>query len=476
MTAHPLVIGFLANMAWASLAMLVVLLIRRPVARLFGAGPAYALWLLPALRLIAPPLPAFAPEIAPTLPPLTLIVSVAGEAAPLSPGGGPGQWLPLLLALWAGGAAMFLLWQYLAYRRFVAGLALDGRRLGTHRGLALIESASAQGPLALGLLRRRIIVPIDFESRYSPVERRLALEHEAVHHRRGDIWWNHAGLLILALNWFNPVAWLAFRAFRADQELACDAAVAAAASPEARLDYARALIKSASRPGLIAACPLNHADQLKRRLRMMKDHKSSRLRMFGGAAAIALLAGASLSFGVPSFAQPAAPPEAAPPASRQESGERRERREERVIVMMHHNDRDGENHADGEHRAGAGPHAAGNEDRTVRTIVRTHRHGESGGGHAGHPGHAGHAGMAGHRMAIADCREGNRPIVDENEGDDNRRMRLVLCGPSNMDPARRLAALQRAREHLAGESELSAEARARILATLDREIARARGN
>ena len=37
---------------------------------------------------------------------------------------------------------------------------------------------------------------------------------------------------MLALNWFNPVAWLAFRAFRADQELACDAAVAAAGSAE----------------------------------------------------------------------------------------------------------------------------------------------------------------------------------------------------------------------------------------------------
>ena len=141
-----------------------------------------------------------------------------------------------------------------------------------------------QGPVALGLLDRRIVVPADFATRYSAEERRLALDHESIHHRRGDIWWNLVGLFILALNWFNPVAWLAFRAFRADQELACDAAVAAAASADARHDYARALIKSASRPGLIAACPLNHADQLKRRLKMMKDHRSSRARMLGGAA------------------------------------------------------------------------------------------------------------------------------------------------------------------------------------------------
>ena len=43
-----------------------VLLIRRPVARLFGPGVAYALWALPLIRLILPPLmlPAsFAPKV-----------------------------------------------------------------------------------------------------------------------------------------------------------------------------------------------------------------------------------------------------------------------------------------------------------------------------------------------------------------------------------------------------------------------------
>ena len=38
------------------LLILAVLLLRRPVARLFGAQTAYALWLLPLLRLILPPL------------------------------------------------------------------------------------------------------------------------------------------------------------------------------------------------------------------------------------------------------------------------------------------------------------------------------------------------------------------------------------------------------------------------------------
>ena len=103
-----------------------------------------------------------------------------------------------------------------------------------------------EGPLALGLHEPRLVIPSDFSRRYSPGEQRLAMEHELTHHRHRDIWWNVAAILVLAFNWFNPLAWIAYRAFRADQELACDAAVAARATIEERCDYARALVKSAT--------------------------------------------------------------------------------------------------------------------------------------------------------------------------------------------------------------------------------------
>jgi bla regulator protein BlaR1 len=90
---------FLANMAWASLAKLLVLAVRRPFASAFGAGPVYALWLLPALRLVAPPLPAWGVELPSLLPPRTLILFAEDAAAPLPPDGGPGQWVPILLAI-----------------------------------------------------------------------------------------------------------------------------------------------------------------------------------------------------------------------------------------------------------------------------------------------------------------------------------------------------------------------------------------
>jgi beta-lactamase regulating signal transducer with metallopeptidase domain len=451
-------------MAWASAAMLLVLALRGPFARLFGAGPAYALWVVPALRLALPPLPRFAPDLPTLVPSETLVVFVGDAAAPLPPDGGPGQWVPLMLAIWAGGAAVFLFWQFLSYRRFLTELSLSARAIGSHEGLPLVESAAVQGPVALGLLDRRIVVPEDFGSRYSEAERRLALDHEWIHHRRGDLWWNHLGLVILALNWFNPIAWLAFRAFRVDQELACDARVTAAATSQARHDYARALIKSASRPGLIAACPLNHADQLKRRLKMMKTHRSSRARMLGGAAAILALGGLSLALGSPGLAQPdsqaqaTAQPQADAPASP-------ERREERIIIRTDHDGHNTTSH--NEHHGDAGT------EHRERIIIMDHR---GDGDHAHGDAHAmamHHDGDM-HEIVIPDC--GGGQMDEVNEGADNNHTRIVLCSRGDgATPAARADRLAHVRDRIAGDSELSAEQKARVTAAIDRQIARLRG-
>jgi beta-lactamase regulating signal transducer with metallopeptidase domain len=420
---------FFDNLLWASAVMLLVLLVRRPVAQVFGAGSAYALWLLPVARLLLPPSSWLGTELPNLLPPVDLLVLAGDRAAPLPSSGGPGQWVPLLLALWASGAVAFLVWQWLSYRRFLTELSLSSRSLGGHKGLPLIESEAVCGPLALGLLDRRIVVPADFVTRYSADERRLALDHELIHHRRGDIWCNHLALLILGLNWFNPVAWIAFRAFRVDQELACDAAVAAAAPDAARHDYATALIKSASRTGLIAACPLNHADQLKRRLKMMKTHRSSRLRLIGGAATVLTLAGVSLAFGSPSLAHP------------HPEGEGDVRRTERIVIMEH---KDGE-HARGEH----GEHA--------REIIRLRRGGQG----------------AVEAINISEGCGENQEILNHEEGD-TERTRVILCSAGGVDSASRLEHLQRARERI-GTNEHLAEHRERVLEAIDREIARLRG-
>ncbi|MFN3389171.1 MAG: M56 family metallopeptidase, partial [Allosphingosinicella sp.] len=287
--------------------MLLVLALRRPVARMFGAGWSYALWAIPALRVVLPPVAVIRPEI-------ELPASFFPEAAPALDAGAPLAdhvaaigWGPLLLAIWAGGAILFLTLQWLGYRAFLGRLRTGARpaRPAQHEGIPTMISPAVDGPLALGFLERLIVLPGDFSRRYSADERRLAIEHELTHHRRGDTWWTLAALVVLALNWFNPIAWIAFRAFRADQELACDASVAAGASPAERHDYACAMVKSASRPGLIAACPLNEAAQLKRRLRLMRTHRATPGRRAGGAAALTAMALTGFAVSAPAFTRPA---------------------------------------------------------------------------------------------------------------------------------------------------------------------------
>jgi beta-lactamase regulating signal transducer with metallopeptidase domain len=288
-----------------TLLLLLVLSLRGAVARTFGAGWAYALWAVPGLRLILPPLPHLLFEI--PLPTAAALIPAAavGGTAPLPAEAGSWQWTPLILAVWAGGAVIFLGMQWLSYRTFLRRVEGSARpaRPPLQGGIEAVVSEAVEGPLAMGLLRPRIVLPADFEGRYSPDEQRLALEHEITHHRRGDIWWNLAATLVLAANWFNPVAWIAFRAFRADQELSCDAAVAARASADERCNYARALVKSASRPGLIAACALNSASQLKRRLRMMRGHRISAARRAGGLVAFTAVAAAGFAVGSPAVTE-----------------------------------------------------------------------------------------------------------------------------------------------------------------------------
>lgn len=194
---------------------------------------------------------------------------------------------------------------------------------------------------------------------------------------------------------------------------------------------------------------------------MMKDHKSSRARMLAGAAAIAALAGLSLALGTPSFAQPEAQ---AQEKAQPRAQPREERREERTIIRTYRHD-SGDAAAHREH----GAHGEGDGDRDhQRVIVMTHR-----GGNGDHRPEVRVHGPHGDVMA-PDCQDAPTTNVDETT--DGQRTRIVLCSRGNATPAQRLERLQRVRDRLAGDDELSAEQKARVTAALDREIARLRGN
>jgi beta-lactamase regulating signal transducer with metallopeptidase domain len=275
--------------------MIVVLLIRQPVRRVFGPQIAYALWALPLLRLTLPPLPAgwgepAAMPIARASEVVTVLVGADPVAAPVAVTTiAPTATLPwgeIALAAWLMGAAAFFVLHLVRHRRFCRRLLTGARLLDRVGGVRVIETPAAAGPLAFGTARRFVAFPDDFADRYDPDERELALAHELGHHARGDLVANWAALAVLAVHWFNPLAWHAFRAFRCDQELANDARVLAGRSRTDRHIYACAIVKAAHGGAISAACHLHTITDLKGRLRMLSNTRLSRTRQATGAVAI----------------------------------------------------------------------------------------------------------------------------------------------------------------------------------------------
>lgn len=275
--------------------MLVVLVVRAPTRRWVGPRLGYALWALPALRMLLPEVPIALLERLTTgavatgmsvlfVGPDTDLVPWSGQASSL------GAYLP---SIWlAGAVALFATFaiRHLSFCRRLRAAATDLGWIGTIRILA----ADVDGPLAFGVFRRCIAVPRAFEREYPPHERRFVLAHERLHHARGDLIANWVSLAVLAAHWWNPVAWAAIRAFRDDQEYAVDAHVLAGKPPAERARYARLLAKAAGF-GALPACNFFPRSNLKGRLTMILQTPFSCRRLALRGAALALLGSTALA-------------------------------------------------------------------------------------------------------------------------------------------------------------------------------------
>ena len=219
---------------------------------------------------------------------------------------------PLILTcVWLTGVVLWLGRSIYQQRQFLSLIEYDSepaeaattaetqriaKQLGIKRVPDVRASLLCSGPLVTGLKNPVILLPMWFEEDYDAAERRDALVHELMHLKRRDLWAFQAARIVAATQWFNPLVYAGLRAFRTDQEAACDADVIARAklSPAA---YGRTLVKAArlARPSdrRIAAASLTLAHPIKERLIMMTHPTPTlRSRLMGGTLAIALGAGA----------------------------------------------------------------------------------------------------------------------------------------------------------------------------------------
>lgn len=284
------------TMLTTALLVLAVLMIRKPFARHFGPRLAYSLWLIPALRLVLPPLPFADPVPAPESVDVMLVAVDTAMTAPVAPSWSVADAMPYVFVLWAMGMTAVLVMALLSHRRFRASVLAEAVELEPIGTIRLVMTDAVDGPVAFGLWRRIVAVPQDFFARYAADERALAVDHELAHHRHGDLWANAAALVLLASQWFNPFAWRAIRAFRFDQEAACDARVLTMADADMRGDrtarYATAIAKAAVGSRLSLAAPMAVHDNLQERLTMLMRRDISKQR---GLAGRLLIGGAALA-------------------------------------------------------------------------------------------------------------------------------------------------------------------------------------
>ncbi|WP_329742618.1 M56 family metallopeptidase [Dyella sp. A6] len=273
----------LAVRAWLLLlaftaGVLLVLALRRPARRIFGAECAFLLWLLPLVAMLASQWPHAASRSG--LPTLVYAITTAGGALAsrhdstdaLVQGIG---WLGIWLAGAALVAALMVSAQWRYRRRLADAECLTDTGLrwpvwrATHDDL---------GPALIGAWRACIVLPADFETRYDPVEQTLILAHETAHARRGDGWWALFAQVVTATFWFHPLAWLALATLRRDQELACDAHVLRTHGSQRRR-YANAMLKTqAVAPVLPVGCTWSPRHPLSERIAMLKQASVSRSR------------------------------------------------------------------------------------------------------------------------------------------------------------------------------------------------------
>ncbi|HEY7387619.1 MAG TPA: TonB family protein [Bryobacteraceae bacterium] len=129
-------------------------------------------------------------------------------------------WRKFLVWVWVAGCAfsfarMVAAWLVMLRVRWAA------RSLPDVDGVTVLETRPGSMPMTFGILRPAIFLPADAAD-WPEERRRAVLMHELAHIRRGDTTTHLVARAALALYWWNPLAWYAWRRFVRERERAAD--------------------------------------------------------------------------------------------------------------------------------------------------------------------------------------------------------------------------------------------------------------
>jgi TonB family protein len=185
----------------------------------------------------------------------------------------------VLVVVWLGGVALGLGQILLAYvvlhrlRRTALPSPLQAEadalraELGV-RGPVRVLAAGSALPMTSGTFHPVIVLPADAHQ-WPAARRRIVLLHELAHVLRGDTATHLMARAALVVQWWNPLAWSAWREFLKERERAADDVVLGAGAVPSEyaghlLDLARSLQHST--PATAAAVAMARRSQLEGRL------------------------------------------------------------------------------------------------------------------------------------------------------------------------------------------------------------------
>ena len=281
--SNVILMGVLSNILIAA----VLALLTLAVARLWrNPHVTHALWLLVLIKLVTPPIVEIpAPQLLRVVQsespsdlslsttrsrPVERTRSTHGQPQPfkvLDAGTGVTvpvakpfklSWTGFLLSGWLTGTIVFIVVAFrrnAQFSRLIAkshpattDLVNDANRIAAKMGLTTspqVRTTTARvSPLVTGAWRERVILlPQNMLVELSRDQTRTVLAHELAHIRRRDHQIQLLKFSILALHWWNPLAWFASRQLEQSQEECCDAWVVWAL-PDQRRVYGQTLLQT----------------------------------------------------------------------------------------------------------------------------------------------------------------------------------------------------------------------------------------
>lgn len=150
------------------------------------------------------------------------------------------------------------------------------------RGHVRLMRSGSLFPALYGAFRPTILLPYDYDRKYSAEELRFILLHELMHCKHKDLLLFGLSRLLQIVYWLNPIVHAAMTAYRDDMEIRCDSRVLKLLSREEGARYGMLLIKQgelnslSASPAAFGANWLSGRSQLIKRIRQIARIRSER--------------------------------------------------------------------------------------------------------------------------------------------------------------------------------------------------------